>query len=199
MPEGKMRTNHTIKEKIIDQTIHLIGEKGTTDVTVRVIANAAGVNVAAVNYHFSSKEQMMALMEEQFIGGFSEVLDILYDEKLNPEERLLAWANEAMFYLMSYPGIIILVNNKVNAEKPDRFGRSLDRMLKKNYGELKSLLGKVLNTSDEEVLNFKTTIFTSSIVQPVSFFEGSTYDRAYLRNEATRKNFLKLLLDSLKK
>ena len=194
-----MKSNSTIKEKIIDRTIHLIGEKGTTDVTVREIACAAGVNVAAVNYHFSSKEQMMALMEEQFIGGFAEVLNILFDEKLDPEQRLFAWANEAMFYLMSYPGIIILVNNKVNAEQPDSFGRSLDRMLKKNYRELKSLLGKVLNTRDEEVLNFKTTIFTSSIIQPVSFFEGSTYDRAYLRNEATRKNFLHLLLDSLKK
>lgn len=54
-------TKDQLKEKIIIATIECIEQKGIQAVTVRDIAEKAGINLAAVNYYFGSKE---ALLEE---------------------------------------------------------------------------------------------------------------------------------------
>ncbi|RMG59448.1 MAG: TetR/AcrR family transcriptional regulator [Deltaproteobacteria bacterium] len=46
------------REKIIDAAERLFAEKGFRAVIVRAITKAAGVNVASVNYHFGSKENL---------------------------------------------------------------------------------------------------------------------------------------------
>ena len=49
---------------ILDAAERLYAERGFGDVTLRDIVAAAGVNLAAVNYHFGSKDEMIA---EQFV------------------------------------------------------------------------------------------------------------------------------------
>lgn len=48
------------KEKILNTAHHLFAQKGMYGVSVREIANACDVNVAAINYHFSNKENLYA-------------------------------------------------------------------------------------------------------------------------------------------
>ncbi len=55
MPEPGKST----RDKIINATIESIEENGIQDVTIRKIAQKAQVNVAAVNYHFSSKKNLL--------------------------------------------------------------------------------------------------------------------------------------------
>src|ERR1700723_4478812 len=45
---------------ILDAAERLYAERGFGDVTLRDIAAAAGVNLAAVNYHFGSKDELIA-------------------------------------------------------------------------------------------------------------------------------------------
>jgi AcrR family transcriptional regulator len=47
------------KERILDAVEDLVGECGCDGTSVRMITEAAGVNVAAVNYHFGSKEELL--------------------------------------------------------------------------------------------------------------------------------------------
>ncbi len=57
------------KERIISVSRILFAEKGFEGTTVRDIATAAEVNVASVNYYFSSKEKL-----------FEEVLSVAYEQ-----------------------------------------------------------------------------------------------------------------------
>ena len=48
------------KEKILDTAQRLIGERGYSATSVRHIVAEAGVNLAAIHYHFGSKEELLA-------------------------------------------------------------------------------------------------------------------------------------------
>ena len=47
------------KEKILDTAERLIGEQGYAATSLRHIIAQAGVNLAAVHYHFGSKEDLL--------------------------------------------------------------------------------------------------------------------------------------------
>ena len=47
------------KEKILDTAERLIGEQGYAATSLRQIIAQAGVNLAAVHYHFGSKEDLL--------------------------------------------------------------------------------------------------------------------------------------------
>jgi AcrR family transcriptional regulator len=49
---------HTTKERLLDAAEQLFAAKGFDGVSIRELAAAAGVNVAAVNYHFQGKDNL---------------------------------------------------------------------------------------------------------------------------------------------
>ena len=54
-----MTGNHqSTKDRLLDAAEYLFAEKGFNDVSIRELAAAAEVNVAAVNYHFQGKENL---------------------------------------------------------------------------------------------------------------------------------------------
>jgi AcrR family transcriptional regulator len=50
------------KQRLLDAAEHLFAERGFEAVSVRDITGAAGLNVAAVNYHFASRETLIGLV-----------------------------------------------------------------------------------------------------------------------------------------
>ena len=54
-----MPSDHT-RTAILTAAERLYADRGFADVTLRDIVAAAGVNLAAVNYHFGSKDELIA-------------------------------------------------------------------------------------------------------------------------------------------
>lgn len=52
-------TDLDTKEKILDVATNLFAQKGFSGTSVRDIAQQAGVNLAAINYHFSNKRNLL--------------------------------------------------------------------------------------------------------------------------------------------
>lgn len=46
------------KERVLDAAQELFGERGLRGTSLRAVTDAAGANLAAVNYHFGSKEEL---------------------------------------------------------------------------------------------------------------------------------------------
>lgn len=63
---------HETKEKILHTARALFASKGYEGASVRHIAAEAGVNIAAVNYHFMSKEKL-----------FLQVIELVFSETSN--------------------------------------------------------------------------------------------------------------------
>src|SRR6516225_7137750 len=60
------------QEKILDTAERLIGEQGYAATSLRQIINEAGVNLAAVHYHFGSKEDLLDAMVMLKVGPVNE-------------------------------------------------------------------------------------------------------------------------------
>lgn len=60
------------KDRILDAAERLFAQKGFAQTSLRDITAEAGVNLAAVNYHFQSKEHLIAAVFERRIGPLNE-------------------------------------------------------------------------------------------------------------------------------
>ena len=181
-----------VRDSILDRSIYLMGKCGTTDVSIRAIAKEAGVNVAAVNYYFSSKEQMLEQLAERFRAGFDEVMRILEDKSQRPEERLRRWAAEVMRYLVEYPGVLALMELQMAAEPINPFGQALRAGVERAVRLIKATLRELLGADDESRLAFKLTLLISALAGPFP------RDPARPRSPLQRARFLDLLLEHLK-
>ena len=57
------------KEKLLDSAEKLFAKKGLKDTSVRDITGTSGVHLAAVNYHFRSKDGLIRVVPERLSGG----------------------------------------------------------------------------------------------------------------------------------
>lgn len=57
------------KWRVIAAATHLFASKGMENVSLRELTTAAGVNLAAVNYHFGSKEALCEAVLDSLSGS----------------------------------------------------------------------------------------------------------------------------------
>ncbi len=57
---GTGRPDQGTRERLLEAAANLFAQRGRTQVTIRDICVAAGANIAAVNYHFASKDALYA-------------------------------------------------------------------------------------------------------------------------------------------
>lgn len=69
-----MAQSKTAKQ-ILDAAEALFAEQGFADTTMRQITKAADVNLAAINYHFGSKQGLIQSVAEQFLRPLSDYID----------------------------------------------------------------------------------------------------------------------------
>lgn len=62
-------------ERILDAAEQLFAERGFTETSLRSITGKAGVNLAAVNYHFGSKKALIHEVFARFLTPFCQGLD----------------------------------------------------------------------------------------------------------------------------
>jgi hypothetical protein len=78
------------KIKIMEAARILFADRGYEGTSVRDIAKDAGVNVASVNYYFSSKEKLFQeILQTAYVDCASEIKDILNKNQGNLEETLV--------------------------------------------------------------------------------------------------------------
>lgn len=79
-----MPQSDTVK-RILDAAEVLFAQKGFAETSLRAITSKAGVNLAAVNYHFGSKEALIQAVFERYLTPFCQALDAKLGE-LEQEE-----------------------------------------------------------------------------------------------------------------
>jgi AcrR family transcriptional regulator len=72
--DGRREAGVRTRQRLIDATLDLLAEHGEGGVSLRAITEAAGANVAAVSYHFGSKDTLVR-------AAIEESLDRLVDEQ----------------------------------------------------------------------------------------------------------------------
>jgi AcrR family transcriptional regulator len=135
------------KERILDASERLFAEKGIKETSIREIARAAETHLAAVNYHFGSKEGLI----REVLGRRTEPLN---QERLRILETFEVEAGngpvplEAILHALFAPPI------KLCLKHPD-FMRLAGRMLSEPDKELRRVL---VSQFEEVFLRFKTAL-----------------------------------------
>jgi AcrR family transcriptional regulator len=65
--DGRREAGERTRQRLIDATRELLAERSEADVSLRAITESAGANVAAVSYHFGSKETLVSEAIEQSV------------------------------------------------------------------------------------------------------------------------------------
>jgi AcrR family transcriptional regulator len=97
----------TTKNKILDAAEVLFADTGFNGTSLREITSTANVNLAAVNYHFGSKKELIKAVMSRYMDELSPKLEgalsvILQDEnKPNLDEVFLAFI-EPLLYLNEF-------------------------------------------------------------------------------------------------
>ncbi len=68
-------------ERILDAAEQLFAEKGFAETSLRLITSKAGVNLAAVNYHFGSKKALIQAVFVRFLNPFVRSLEAELDRQ----------------------------------------------------------------------------------------------------------------------
>ncbi len=74
------------KTRILDAAARLFAEQGLEGVSLRAVTAEAGVNLAAVNYHFGSKEALLAAMGQRFFDALSAGQVAAFDALLTGDD-----------------------------------------------------------------------------------------------------------------
>lgn len=117
------------KKRIVLAAIGILESDGAAGITVRRIAGKAGVNTAAVNYHFGSKANLMDFVLKSTMGhAFDDWVHVARTDGLGPGAMLYCLLSLVMEGVSRFPGLVEthLFDPAVRREARLSFSREFD-------------------------------------------------------------------------
>ncbi|MCO1336195.1 TetR/AcrR family transcriptional regulator [Microbulbifer sp. OS29] len=158
-----------VREALMQSAFSLLRNKAFRDISIREIAQGAGVNSAMISYHFGGKEGLIIeVMRHQFMQHGPAFLNVGLDDK-EPSLEMLKEAMARMIRLyISEPWIPRLIVGEV-ASKPGRM-RDLfaDRLASQLGPKLCELLG-VLQSAGQLRPDLDIKLMPISFISLIAF------------------------------
>jgi TetR/AcrR family transcriptional regulator, regulator of cefoperazone and chloramphenicol sensitivity len=156
--------NLDTKNKLLQAAIDIFGLKG--EVTTREITEAAGVNVAAINYYFGNKNNLLKEVEGYYANLLnSKQHEVFKSISLSPLEKLVKWAYNLTEFMFRFPAVTELVVNLATIDRtyiPALIQRVyLDEEVRNMIEES---IKEVTGSSDPQVVKHKYLEIFSGIV-----------------------------------
>lgn len=82
--------------KIVESAGILFSLKGYASVSVKEIAEAAGVNIALISYYFGGKEKLYSYVMEQQLTVLGRQLEVIRREELDPLKKIRRFIQSAI-------------------------------------------------------------------------------------------------------
>lgn len=185
------------RSKIISVAVDMIGRHSDLSITTREIARKAGVNLAAINYYFGSKDNLFDEVEKYFNKTIKRIYDELLNSDLNPRERVIMWAQKTMEQLIEFPGILFLLATKLIKDRGMHPG--IGDMIKNSETSLAPIVKELTRSDDDELISFKIIRLLSGVIAPVLFYHGAnkTMPKVNISNEKVRKSYIEELVNSI--
>jgi AcrR family transcriptional regulator len=117
----RIAVEKSTEQKIISAARTLFSQKGFDNTRNRDIAKLSGVNLALVNYHFSSKEMLYNVIMKDTISEFVNSLDKIFnDKKTTIERKFELLSTHFIDRLMKEPDIAIFIIDEIR-NQPSSF------------------------------------------------------------------------------
>ncbi|WKT59050.1 TetR/AcrR family transcriptional regulator [Microbulbifer thermotolerans] len=120
--------------RILDAAEILFAERGFTETSLRTITSTAGVNLAAVNYHFGSKKELIQAVFERFLTPFTQALAVELDRRVATGEPLTVEDLLSSIYQVAIGSLVR------RGRDPQRFMRLLGLAYTQYQGHLRRFI-----------------------------------------------------------
>ncbi len=136
------------KTKILNSAEELFADQGFENVSIRAIINKASVNIAAINYHFGNKDELIfavvkrRIMEvNNFRATGLEALQDEYQQKAIPVKKII--------HAFIYPAF---KHSNSDQKNGSRFLQLMGRIMSNTYPNLKSRVFEVFDPIAQDYL-----------------------------------------------
>ncbi|AGF55583.1 AcrR family transcriptional regulator [Clostridium saccharoperbutylacetonicum] len=193
----KDMSNLNTKDKILEATLNIISEEGFQNVTIRKIAVVADVNVAAVNYHFGSKDNVINEALEYLMIQSKNIFKCLKNTNEAPELRLRTFIDKYTKNLIKYPDQIKnLIHQSIyeNSTK-NKFQEYLEM---EGVELIKATIQQIRPDKDDVTLQILVTQLLSCLLFPVLLGDRATEIFGIKLNDPKKRNaYIELLIKNV--
>ncbi|MGK6353121.1 TetR/AcrR family transcriptional regulator [Parapedobacter sp. DT-150] len=126
----KVKGDLSTEEKIKEAARKVFTQKGYAATRTRDIAEAAGINLALLNYYFRSKEKLfeIVILEKMHIL-LGKIAPVLMDKQTSIEQKVERIAEHYIDALLENPDIPLFVLGEIKSN-PDRFATLINTKTK---------------------------------------------------------------------
>ena len=189
-----MWENEEAKDRIVKAVMEMMGKERNEKVTVREIAQRAGVNIASINYYFRSKEKLMEEVERRAVERMASIYEILQAEDRPVYEKIFCWADELMAFIMEYPGFLYMMGSKVLNQDTKVFQKHIEE----SEANLMPAVKEITKISNQQELLFKVRQLMAGVIYPVLIQASmDVKEEGTLADKEQRNLYLTSLMDAL--
>ena len=192
------------EQKIKEAARNIFQERGFAAAKTRDIAEAAGINLALLNYYFRSKKKLFDLiMIETMQSFFSGIIKILNNEETSIKEKVQAFVENYIDFLSENPNVAHFIINTVR-EHPDEYLQKIGMLdLATDSAFFKSFQEAILKKEIPAInplhllLNLMALVVFPFIVQPMVTAMTGVPKEPYLEIIKERKRLIPLWIESM--
>lgn len=185
------------KERIILATLEIIKKQGMAGVSIRKIVNLAKVNVAAVNYYFGSKDNIINEVIQCLMEKINKNFSILNDYGLSAEERLIKFLNCFVDHIMNCPEAF--KGSMSRMIKGEDLPTELIENMKVNYQKLRGVIEELSGEKNDEIVTMKMFQLLSSVIYPLVIGEyANRLGNLDFKKQEVREKYISLVINSIK-
>ncbi|MDD3839830.1 MAG: TetR/AcrR family transcriptional regulator [Clostridia bacterium] len=191
-----MADNKSTREQIIEAALEILSKKASFQLTTREVVEKANVNIAAVNYYFGSKDNLIEQAIEFLLKKLYEILNEMKDDSVPPKKRLYNFSFKFLELTDKYPGIV------KNIVSTLMFEENTSESIKKMIPEFTSIVSDVirqLSPKDRKYpVEYHTSQFIVNLVFPQLFYNSypTLFNDSNAKNKI-RNEYISFLLDNI--
>lgn len=154
------------RDTILKITLNIIKKEGIESITIRKIAKEANINVALINYHFGSKDNLINEALKILIKDMEQLFNTLENDEIEPKKKL-------KLFLLGYVEILgenTSIIKKAMADTDKLFQSQLELLKFVNqmgFGKIKHLIKQITKIEDDKFLTFTMFQLVGSIFFPM--------------------------------
>lgn len=190
------------KQRIRKSAIEIFANKGSF--TIRELSRKTNVNIASINYHFGSKENLLAEIELAMVNFLHELIDNVQSRDLDPFGAAQAFIDRAYVFFSDNPGFFRFIGGTLIDQNIPYEMKYIRQEVE--GGPLKqflySLIEKGSGLSDKEEIENRCLIFFSSLALPMFQLQfadkgGFIYSLTKVTQKENFKSYMKSLMTML--
>lgn len=198
-----MKKTEVTKNLIIDSAIKLLRKNGC--VTIKEISEDAGVNIAAVNYHFTDKSTLMAVVVRRVLSDFKGRVDAYVNADPRTEEEirngLKGFFDDFYQFGFENAGIIKFIMAPSNKQLQDVCNKYFFSMFSVNSDFTYKIISRMATYNhgqSTENLQVRYVLLFSSLALPLLFqldlFEANNGKQMFpLQEPSFKENYINQL------